>query len=223
MSKKVILILGLFIINIFSAQSLEKIFLNKSLQKEVEYFIKYSKSSIENEIDHLTINKKEDSIYIIQTKKPIIIGVAGQYEPYDKKIKELIIYKDEVNNEDIKDLLFKDGKVTFEINEDEQMLFKNVLERDIVQVEPDIYLILKDLKGYVNYKYIKEVNRNKIWSMDKLKRKEVQTKSDVRNYLTFFINKETGNLDNWGFFVQDKKTFIEVRFGASCLNCQTCE
>jgi hypothetical protein len=59
--------------------------------------------------------------------------------------------------------------------------------------------------------------------MDKLKRKEVQTKSDLRNYLTFFINKETGNLDNWGFFVQDKKTFIEVRFGASCLNCQSCE
>jgi exoribonuclease R len=223
MRKKVILILGLLIINIFSAQSLEKIFLNKSLQKEVEYFIKYSKTSIDNEIDHLTIDKKEDSIYIIQTKKPIIIGVAGQYEPYDKKIKELIIYKDEVNNEDIKDLIFKDGKVTFEINEDEQMLFKNVLERDIVQVEPDIYLILKDLKGYVNYKYIKEVNRNKIWSMDKLKRKEVQTKSDLRNYLTFFINKETGNLDNWGFFVQDKKTFIEVRFGASCLNCQSCE
>jgi hypothetical protein len=223
MRKKVILILGLLIINIFSAQSLEKIFLNKSLQKEVEYFIKYSKTSIDNEIDHLTIDKKEDSIYIIQTKKPIIIGVAGQYEPYDKKIKELIIYKDEVNNEDIKDLIFKDGKVTFEINEDEQMLFKNVLERDLVQVEPDIYLILKDLKGYVNYKYIKEVNRNKIWSMDKLKRKEVQTKSDLRNYLTFFINKETGNLDNWGFFVQDKKTFIEVRFGASCLNCQSCE
>jgi len=223
MTKKVISIFGLFIINIFSAQGLEKIFLNKSLQKEVEYFIKYSKTSIENEIDHLTINKKEDSIYIIQTKKPIIIGVAGQYEPYDKKIKELIIYKDEVNNEDIKDLIFKDGKVTFEINEEEQMLFKNVLERDIVQVEPDIYLILKDLKGYVDYKYIKEINRNKIWSKDKLKRKEVQTKSDVRNYLTFFINKETGNLDNWGFFVQDKKTFIEVRFGASCLNCRPCE
>ena len=60
---------------------MDKIFLNKSLKKEVEYFIKYSKASIDNEIDHLTINKKEDSINIIQTKKPIIIGVAGRYEP----------------------------------------------------------------------------------------------------------------------------------------------
>jgi hypothetical protein len=41
MRNKVILILGLFIVNIFSAQSLDKIFLNKSLKKEVEYFIKY--------------------------------------------------------------------------------------------------------------------------------------------------------------------------------------
>lgn len=223
MRKKVILILGLFIINIFSAQSLEKIFLNKSLQKEVQYFIKYSKISIDNEIDHLTINKIEDSINIIRTKKPIIIGVAGQYEPYDKKIKELIIYRDEVNNEDIKDLSFKDGKVTFDISEEERKLFKNVLERDIVQIEPDIYLILKDLKGYVDYKYIKEINRNKIWSKDKLIRQVVQTKADIRNYLTFFVNQKTGNLDNWGFFVQDKKTFIEVRFDASCLNCRPCE
>lgn len=223
MKNKILFIIGLFSINIFSAQSLNKIFLNKSLKKEVEYFIEYSKKAIDNEIDHLTINKKEDSINIMLTKKPIIIGVAGRYEPYDKKIKELIIYRDEVNNEDIKDLIFKDGKVIFEVNEENKRIFQGVIERDIVQIEPDIYLILKDLKKYVDYSYIKTINNNKAWNKSQLIRKEVNTKADVRNYLTFFINQKTGNLDQWGFFVQDKKTFIEVRFGASCLNCRPCE
>lgn len=223
MRNEVLFMIGLFTINIFSAQSLDKIFLNKSLKKEVEYFIEYSKKAIDNEIDHLTINKKEDSINIMQTKKPIIIGVAGRYEPYNKNIKELIIYRDEVNNEDIEDLIFKDGKVIFEVSEENKRIFQGVIERDIVQIEPDIYLILKDLKKYVDYSYIKTINSNKAWNKSPLIRKEVNTKADIQNYLTFFINQKTGNLDQWGFFVQDKKTFIEVRFGASCLNCRPCE
>jgi len=223
MRNKISIIAGLFIISTFSAQSLDKIFLNKSLKKEVEYFIEYSKKSIDNEIDHLTVNKKEDSIYIIQTKKPIIIGIAGRYEPYNTKMKELIIYKDEVNNEDISDLIFKDDKIVFQVSEEDKRIFQGVIDRDIIEIEAGIYLILKDLKKYVDYNYVNKFNRDKVWDQSKLKRKEVQTKADVRNYLTFFIDQKTGNLDEWGFFVQDKKTFIEVRFGASCLNCMPCE
>jgi predicted AAA+ superfamily ATPase len=54
-------------------------------------------------------------------------------------MKELIIYKDEVNNEDIKDIIFKDGKISFEVSEEEQKLFKNVLEQDIMEIEPGIF------------------------------------------------------------------------------------
>lgn len=223
MRNKILIIAGLFIISTFSAQSLDKIFLNKSLKKEVEYFIEYSKKSIDNEIDHLTINKKEDSIYIIQTKKPIIIGIAGRYEPHNTKMKELIIYKDEVNNEDISDLIFKDGKIVFQVSEEDKRIFQGVIERDIIEVEAGIYLILKDLKKYVDYNYIKTINSSKIWNKDQLMKKEVNTKADIDNHIVFFINQKSGNLSKWGFFVQDKKTFIEVRFGASCLNCMPCE
>jgi len=217
------IVLALFSSPIVLAQDINKIFINKSLQKEVEYFINFSKASINNEIEYLTVNKKEDSIRILQTKKPFIIGVSGKYEPYSKQMHDLIIYRDEFNNEDIKDIVIENGKVHFMVKDETKKLFSDVLQQDIIELEPNVYLILRNLKGYVNYDYVREINKNKIWDRQKLIKKEVQTKMDIRNYLTFFINQKTGDLETMGFLIQDRKTFIETRFGASCLNCQACE
>jgi hypothetical protein len=221
-NKKYYIVLGLLFCNLFFSQNLDRIFVNKTLKKEVEYFIKFSKVSIDNEIEYLTINKKEDSIRILQTKKPFIINIYGVYEPNNNHIKELVIYKDEQNNRLIKDLVFEKGKVHFILKEEDKKLFGDVLQQDIIEIEPEVYLILRNLKGYVNYDYVKQVNKNKVWDKQKLMRKEIETKTDIRNYLTFFINQKTGDLENMGFLVQDKETFIETRFGASCLNCQPC-
>ncbi|KFF08218.1 hypothetical protein IW15_22740 [Chryseobacterium soli] len=222
-NKKYYIALGLLFCNFFFSQDLDKIFINKTLKKEVEYFIKFSKVSIDNEIEYLTVNKKEDSIRILQTKKPFIIDVSGRYEPYNKHMHDLIINRNEVNNEGIEDILIEKGKVQFTVKEEDKKLFGDVLKQDIIELEPDVYLILRNLKGYVNYGYVAQVNKNKVWDKQRLMRKEIETKADIRNYLTFFINQKTGDLENMGFLVQDRQTFIETRFGASCLNCQPCQ
>lgn len=223
-NKRTLLTFLLYILsNLLYGQDINKVFISKALQKEVEYFIKYSKTSIDDEIQYLTVNKKSDSLYILQTKKPIIITISGRYLPKDTKMKELVIYRDEFNNENVEDLIIENGKIRFVESEELKKQFGATLKRDILLLEPDVYLIFKDLKGFINYDYISEINKNKKWDKNMLLRKEINHTKDIRNSVIFTINQITGNLENMSFYVQDKISFIQERFGASCGNCEPCK